>query len=291
MSVENIGWVQNTAIMGTTCPKTLDAALSKINAYNVKASAAKKLKQIIAVPGGDQYHHYPLISGLGGYNFGTKLNGSLDKNKVGLDNDLFMKNVAKFAVWQKSKIFGNYDGQGFGLTTNYGKGLAAATFTGPWSTNDIVALSKRASNPIKSIVCPFPTFVSGIVVRPFSGVQGLMMTKWAGQSGHASVSAAQAFINYAGSVANQNTYAKYAGVIPANKGAKASGLTTAHNVLLAGFKAAGTVATPMPNLPEAGAMWGAMGTALSKSLAKINPTKPATAWRQAAENLRDAVNG
>lgn len=289
MSVENIAWVQNVAIMGKTCPATLDAALATINAYQAKAKKAKKLVEKISIPG-DPYHHYPLLSGLGGYNFGQKLNGALDKNKVGLDNDVFLKNVGKFSVWQKSGALGYYNGQGFGLTTNYGKGLAAVAFTGPWNTNDIAALAVRKVNPIKSVLCPFPTIVKGIVSRPFSGVQGLMITKFAGATGHASTTAVQAFVNFAATAAQQNTYAKYAGVIPANLASKASGADAAKTAILAAFKAAGKVSIPMPNIPEAGNMWGAMGTAFSKSLAKTNPSKPSIAWRQAAENLRDAVN-
>ena len=42
--------------------------------------------------GGDAYHMYPFFSGLCGYIFGTSTNGRLNPNKVGVDNDLFLKN-------------------------------------------------------------------------------------------------------------------------------------------------------------------------------------------------------
>jgi maltose-binding protein MalE len=289
MSVESAAWVQNTKIMGTKCPATFAEAEAKINAYK------GKLVEKISVPGNDPYHHYWMISGLGGYNFGYGASGGLDKNEVGLDNAKFLANAGVWTKWQKSGIVGNWTGKGFGLTNPYGMGQAAVVITGPWNTNDIVALSTRANTAktpqVKSVVCPFPTIVAGTVTRPFSGVQGLMITKFAGDAGHASVAAAQAFINYASSAANQTTYNELAGALAANKKSTANGKTAAHVAALSGFQKAAAVGTPMPNLPEAGAMWGVMSTALGKVLAKTKPSDPKTTWKQAAANLRAAVKG
>ncbi len=281
LSVENIAWVQNAAIMGKKCPTTLAGALATIAAYEKKTH--KKLAEKISVPGNDPYHFFPLASGLGAFVFGTNDDGSLNPKSVGFDNPTFLKNVKKFLpVWQKTHLFSNFAGKGAGSgnwdpNNNYATGKAAVIFTGPWYSTQIDALK------IKSVYCSFPSIVKGIVSRPFSGVQGLTVTKFA--DAHGVDAAAKAFVNFATTAANDTLYAKIANVLPANKAAKAP------NKTLQGFANAGAVSIPMPNIPQMNSVWGFMSQGWAKSLAKTNPTNPVQAWKDATQNIRDAIKG
>lgn len=284
MSVENISWIQNSAIMGTKCPATLNAALATIAAYEKKNG---KLVEKISVPGADPYHFYPVFSGLGGYVFGRTASGALDPNKVGLDNAKFLTNVAKYApIWQKNGLFSNYAGKGagaggFDLKGNFQTGKSAVLWTGPWNAAKVFSL--RDTKGLKLTFCPFPEIVPGIRSVPFSGVQGLMITKFA--AAHGNEAQAKSFLNFVAGAAQQTKYAAAALVIPANKTAKAPTST------LNGFKVAGIYAVPMPNIPQMNSVWDQLGSGWSKSLAKLNPSNPKTAWSDAADNVRDAVKG
>ncbi len=285
MTVENIAWIQNSAIMGTKCPATLNAALATMAAYEKKSGV--KLTEKISVPGGDPYHFYPIFSGLGGYVFGRSANGALDPNKVGFDNATFLKNIAKYApIWQKNGLFSNYAGKGagaggFDLKGNFQTGKSAVLWTGPWNAAKVFSL--RDVKGMKLTFCPFPTIVPGIKSVPFSGVQGLMITKFA--AAHGVEAQAKSFLNFVAGAAPQTKYADAASAIPANKSAKAPTAT------LNGFKGAGIYAVPMPNIPQMLLVWDAFGSAWSKSLAKQNPSNPKTAWSDSANNIRDAVKG
>jgi maltose-binding protein MalE len=285
MSVENLAWIQNAKIMGNTCPATLAAALKTIAAYEAKSGVT--LTEKISVPGADPYHFYPVFSGLGGYVFGRSANGALDPNKVGLDNAKFLTNVAKYApIWQKNGLFTNYAGKGagaggFDLKGNFQTGKSAVLWTGPWNAAKVFSL--RDVKGMKLVFCPFPSIVPGIKSVPFSGVQGLMITKFA--NAHGVEAQAKSFLNFVAGAAQQTKYAAAAMAIPANKSAKAPTAT------LNGFKNAGIYAVPMPNIPQMNSVWDQLSSGWSKSLAKQNPSDPKTAWSDAADNVRDAVKG
>lgn len=285
MTVENIAWIQNSKIMGTKCPATLNDALATIAAYEKKSGT--KLAEKISVPGSDPYHFYPVFSGLGGYVFGRTAAGALDPKKVGLDNAVFLKNVAKFApIWQQNGLFSNYAGKGagaggFDLKANFQTGKSAVLWTGPWNAAKVFSL--RDTKGLSLTFCPFPTIVPGIRSVPFSGVQGLMITKFA--AAHGVEAQAKSFLNFVAGAAQQTKYATAAMAIPANKAAKAPTAT------LNGFKTAGIYAVPMPNIPQMNSVWDQLSSGWSKSLAKQNPSNPKTAWSDAASNVRDAVNG
>ena len=285
MSVENIAWIQNSAIMGTKCPATLTEALATMTAYEKKSGVT--LTEKISVPGNDPYHFYPVFSALGGFVFGRSANGALDPNKVGLDNKTFLANVAKYApVWQKNGLFSNYAGKGagaggFDLKGNFQTGKSAVLWTGPWNAGKVFSL--RDVKGMKLTFCPFPEIVKGIRSVPFSGVQGLMITKFA--TAHGVEAQTKSFLNFVAGATQQTKYAAATMVIPANKSAKAPTTT------LNGFKNAGIYAVPMPNIPQMNSVWAQLGSGWSKSLAKENPSNPKTAWSDAANNVRDAVKG
>jgi arabinogalactan oligomer/maltooligosaccharide transport system substrate-binding protein len=141
----------------------------------------------------------------------------------------------------------------------------------------------RDTKGLKLTFCPFPTIVPGIKSVPFSGVQGLMITKFA--SAHGVEAQTKSFLNFVAGAAQQTKYATAAMAIPANKAAKAPTAT------LNGFKGAGIYAVPMPNIPQMNSVWDQLSSGWSKSLAKQNPSNPKTAWSDAASNVRDAVKG
>lgn len=272
ISVESIAFLQNIAMVGDKCFPTLDAFLAK-------AATVTGLTTPIQV-GNDAYHLYPMMSGLGGYVFGKKANGALDAGNIGLDTQALLKNSSIIDGWQASGLFQNYLGNYDGLTGLYGTGKAAAWMTGPWNTGAVKDMDSK--NGIKTKFCTFPAVVAGIKAVPFSGVKGLMVTKFAAEHGVAAQ--AKTFVStFMSTVKSQNTYAKVVQANPANKAAKNP------DPVLSGFGVTAATAVPMPNIPEMASVWGAMSDAWAKSLKKTDPTKAKTAFLQAASNIREAI--
>jgi len=272
LSVEAIAWLQNIALVGDKCFPTLDAFLAKANSL-------PELTTPIQV-GNDSYHFFPMLTGLGGYVFGKKPNGALDAGNVGLDTQALLKNSTIIDGWQGSGLFQNYLGNYDGLTGLYGTGKAAAWITGPWNTGAVKDMESK--NGIKTKFCTFPAIVPGIKSVPFSGVKGLMVTKFAAQHGVAA-QAKTLVTSFMSSVKSQNTYGKAVQANPANLKAKNA------DPVLSGFGVTAANAIPMPNIPEMAAVWGAMSDAWAKALKKVDPTKAKTAFLQAAGNIRESI--
>jgi arabinogalactan oligomer/maltooligosaccharide transport system substrate-binding protein len=272
LSVESIAFLQNTAMVGDKCYPTLDAFLAKAN-------TVAGLTTPIQV-GNDSYHMYPMLSGLGGYVFGQKANGALDPGNIGLDTQALLKNSSIIDGWQASGLFQNYLGNYDGLTGLYGTGKAAAWITGPWNTGAVKDIESK--NGIKTKFCTFPTIVPGIKSVPFSGLKGLMVTKFA--AGHGVSAQAKTLVTTVlSTVKAQNIYAKTVQANPANLKAKNP------DPVLAGFGVTSANAIPMPNIPEMGSVWDSMQAAWAKALKKTDPTKAKTAFLQAASNIRELI--
>lgn len=268
VQIENIAWIQNTTLMGDTCPATLDAAIAKFGTLS-------GLDTPVLV-GPDAYHFYPMFSGLGGYVFGSKANGALDADNIGLDNRTFLKNSAAIDSWQKSGVFANYGGSYD--AAQYKNSKAAVWITGPWNADTVKGITN-----FKSKFCAFPTIVPGIKSVPLLGGQGALVTKFA-KTHKVEAQARKFVINFLSTKATQEALSKVAFRAPANKLAKNS------DAFVNGFTAAAAGAVPMPNIPEMGSVWDAWSGAWSKSLRKTDPVVAKTAFAQGAATVRDLLS-
>lgn len=268
IQVENIAWIQNVSLMGSQCPATLDAAIARFNTLS-------GLDTPILI-GPDAYHYYPFFSGLGGYVFGTKANGSLDADNVGLDNRTFLRNATRIDEWQKSGLLANYAGSYD--SAQYKNGKAAVWVTGPWNADTIKGITS-----FQSKFCAFPTIVQGIRSVPLAGVQGAMVTKFAKDHG-VDAQAKRFVINFLSSKPSQEAISKANLRAPANRTARNN------DPFVAGFAVASRGAVPMPNIPEMSSVWDAWSGAWSKSLRKTDPVAARTAFAQGAATVRDLIS-
>src|SRR5215207_4348989 len=164
--LENVGLFVNTQL--AKVPKNWADLEKQALAFKRKGGGRVGI-DVQQGSGGDAYHMYPFFSGLCGYIFGTN-NGRLDKNKVGVDNKVFIKNSPLINRWNKeglisSKITGDT------ATQLFTSGKAAYWVTGPWN----IDTARKAGVNFKIVQVP----KIKCKAVPFLGVQGLMVTKFA----------------------------------------------------------------------------------------------------------------
>jgi maltose-binding protein MalE len=226
--------------------------------------------------GGDAYHMYPFFSGLCGYIFGTN-NGRLDKNKVGVDNKVFLKNSSLINRWNKeglisSKITGDT------ATQLFTSGKAAYWVTGPWN----IDTARKAGINFKIVQVP----KIKCKAVPFLGVQGLMVTKFA--SGHGVAAASKDFVaNYMAGAGPQFTLAQANNRFPANTAAG----KRVNDPALKQIGLASKNGVPMPNIPAMASVWGDLGDAWVKSTKGAGATPAKQAFQTAARNIRAKIAG
>src|SRR6266511_3180116 len=170
-TLENVGLFVNTSLVKV--PKTW-AQLEK-SALAFKRKSADNLA--IAVQqgaNGDAYHMYPFFSGLCGYVFGKTKGGSLNPSNIGLGSKAFLKNASLIDKWNReglitSKVDGSTAQHAFL------KGQAAFWITGPWNIDTV----RKAG--IKFQIIQVPKIKCR--AAPFLGVNGFMVTKFAGTHG------------------------------------------------------------------------------------------------------------
>jgi arabinogalactan oligomer / maltooligosaccharide transport system substrate-binding protein len=273
-ALENVGLVVNTRLVKV--PKTF--------AQFEKSALAFKRKSpdniALAVPqgsGGDAYHMYPFFSGLGGYVFGRTKNGSLQPNKLGVANRVFLKNAPMIDRWNRNGLINSK--VDYGTAKNaWLQGKAAYWITGPWEIDGI----KASGNPFRIIQLPKIKFRS----VPFLGVQGTMVTKFAQTHGVTTLAkdlVANEMMKASFQLDLERANLRY----PANKAAG----RRVNDPILRQFGAAGAGGVPMPNIPQMGSVWAELGGAWVKATKGSGATPARSAFGTAARNILDKIAG
>jgi arabinogalactan oligomer / maltooligosaccharide transport system substrate-binding protein len=246
--IENVALITNTKL--AKVPKTW-AELEK-SALAVK----KKTKSPVGISvqqgsGGDAYHMYPFFTGLCGYIFGRNSAGNLDPSDIGVANKKFLANAANIDRWNKVGLIRSSVTDGIAKSL-FLTGKTAFYVTGPWFLDDI----KKSG--LKFAVTPFPN--NKCTTSPFTGVGGLMVSKFAAEHGVESL--AKDFVaNYMMQAGPQTAHYAVGGRLPANLGAAAK----VTDPYLRGFSKAGAVGNPMPNIPQMASVWSDLGQAWVRS--------------------------
>jgi arabinogalactan oligomer/maltooligosaccharide transport system substrate-binding protein len=258
-------------------PKTFD----ELSTTALALKKAGKVTVPFAMPGGDTYHNEPLLTGLGGYIFGTNPNGTYNPKKVGLFNPTFAKNTSYIESWNKSGLLSSkvtYDIAKEAFKT----GKSPYWVTGAWELGTIRAL------PFKYAITAVPQIMKDITATPFLGAQGFMVTKYAAthgvQSGAASLVAE--YIPTAAAQAKIYALSKDQR-LPANIAANKT--IAVKNPRLAAFQKAGLGGQPMPNIPQMDSVWGATNKAWTDSLAGASAVPAKKAWAQAQATVVKAI--
>lgn len=272
VAVENVGLVVNTAL--ARVPTSFADFQKQALAFKKK----KKSNIALAVPqgsGGDAYHMYPFFSGLGGYIFGTNKAGNLDPSDIGLKAPRFLANASLIDQWNKSGLINSKIDYNTGKNA-FLKKQAAFWITGPWESDTL----KKSGLKFKIVQLPAIKYRSA----PFLGVQGFMVTKFAGQHGVESL-AKDLVGNYMMSSGSQQTLAAANGRFPANTLAG----KRVNDSVLKQFGAASTGGVPMPNIPQMASVWSELGGAWVKSTKGAGATSARTAFTVAARNIANKI--
>lgn len=202
------------------------------------------------------YMNYGIISAYGGYVF-KNTNGTLNTKDVGLGNAGAVK-ASAFLNDLRYKYNLVPEGVDGGAAKNaFTAGRLAMFLTGPWDMGDI----KKAG--IDYGIVPFPT-PPGATGKwsPFVGVQGTMMSAYSKNK-----AAAAQFAKIMSSSSAQIAFNKAGGRIPVSLSARTK---LKADPVVAGFGKAISMGTPMPNVPQMGAVWQPWSNAIAQSVQKAN---------------------
>ena len=287
-AVENVAVIVNNALIKKNPTTFAQLEATGLAAKKKLLAAGKKDALALAVQqgaNGDAYHMYPLFSGLGGYVFGSNGHGGLDQYNVGVANKKFLKNAPLIAKWNKEGLIrSSVDG---GIAQNsFSAGHAAYWITGPWqNTKNAQGHSTLGDLKFKYSIIALPTIVKGITPRPFSGVQGFYVTKFAKTHG-VDLAAKSLVTSLLTSQTVQTKLANSGGRAPANL--KAAAKVSDKNVRA--FSLASKFSVPMPNIPAMGVVWGPLATAWVQSTKGSGAVAPATAFKKALSTINKQIN-
>ncbi|MBX3083440.1 MAG: maltose ABC transporter substrate-binding protein [Anaerolineae bacterium] len=262
--VEAIGLYYNKDLVPEP-PKTFAEAVE----ISKKLVADGKVDQGIAIPQ-DSYHTYPIFSSYGGYIFGKDKDGNLNPEDVGVDSPGFIKGAEELDKLVKDKVFNS--------AVNYGeasdlfkKGRLAMWVTGPWELNNM-----RASG-INYGVAKIPAFDGP--ARPFLGVQGFMVSKYAKNLDLAKAFATEFIATQEVMQALYDAAPAVSAFLPVREANPDKDL--------AGFAESIADGEPMPAIPAMSAVWNSWGNAVT--LIYQQKEAPDKAMKDAAEAIRAEI--
>ncbi|MBB6097057.1 arabinogalactan oligomer/maltooligosaccharide transport system substrate-binding protein [Deinobacterium chartae] len=218
----------------------------------------------------DIYINYGVVSAYGGYVFKNN-KGTLDTKDVGIANAGATKAMAFL-----NDLRYKYNLVPQGVNNDVAKsafldGQLGMWLTGPWDMESI----KQTKIDYGIATLPTPPGASS-KWSPFVGVQGLVMNAYSKNK----VAAAK-LAKLLTSSSSQVSFNKAGGRIPASKSALAR---LKNDPVVAGFSKSVAAGTPMPNIPQMGAVWGPWTDAI-----KLATQKPGADYNGILDNALKQV--
>ena len=218
------------------------------------------------------FFSFPFISAGGGYIF-KDTNGTLNAKDVGLANAGAVKGVEFIKSLKDQDIVpGSTDRSA--AFTKMKEGKLAMTIDGPW------ALTELKQNNISYGIAPIPT-LNGKQPRPFVGAHGFIIRRSSKNKDLAKVLIEQYLVSKKGIISLYEADPRG----PARKDAIDE--LSKNNTDLKQFMESAKNGIPMPNIPAMGAVWNAMGAALSLSV--TGKEAPAKALEHAKTQILSQV--
>ncbi|MDX1456096.1 MAG: maltose/maltodextrin ABC transporter substrate-binding protein MalE [Marinobacter sp.] len=256
MAVESIGLIYNKDLL----PEP-PAAFEEIP--NIHESLAEQGKRAILWDYNNTYFTWPMLAASGGYIFGKDANGSVDVGDTGVNTDGAVRGASILASLIEQGVMPR--GADYGaMESSFNKGETAMMISGPWSWGNL------EKSGINFGVTTLPT-VNGEASKPMVGVMAATLNS-ASPNKDLAVEFLESYVLSVKGLSMVNDDVPLGAV--ANK-AFMEQLSADPNIK-ATFENA-RLGEPMPNVPEMGAFWSAMGPALQNI----------TSGRQAVE---DALN-
>jgi len=267
-ATENIALIYNTDLV-PTAPATFDEV--KTLSADIKAAGTKYgfLRQV-----GDPYHYYPIQTAFGGYIFGQNADGSYNADDLGLNSEGSVAALEWLnSMYEEGLLDRSANITGDLMLSAFQNGDAAMIISGPWALEGI-----RAAG-VPYAVANIPTGTQP--GAPFMGVQGFMVNAFSQnqllaqtflQSFVATDATMQAFFD------NDPRISAWLPVAQAIEDPD-----------LSAFAQAGTVAQPMPNIPQMNSVWGGQGDAIT--LVETGRLTPQEGADQAQTQVSNAIAG
>jgi maltose/maltodextrin transport system substrate-binding protein len=206
---------------------------------------------------GNFFFSFPLLSANGGYVFKNR-QGTLDTSDIGLDNSGAVAGATLLRTLVEQKVIPESTDRSIAFNL-FKKGELPFTIDGPWAVNDL----KKAH--INFGVAPLPLVGDGRP-RPFVGVHGFIIRR---SSPNKDV-AIEFIENYL--MTKQGIRSLYDSD-PRTPARRDVVEELKRDEILQGFLASAKQGIPMPNVPQMGAVWGAMGAALRSVITSKRPIK------------------
>ncbi|WP_161883173.1 sugar ABC transporter substrate-binding protein [Deinococcus alpinitundrae] len=250
MFAESVALLYNKALVPTP-PTTWDAflATAQKNTGNGKFGFLVDLS--------NAYANYGFFGAYGSYIFKNTA-GTLNVGDVGIANAGAVK-----AVSLMNDLRYKYKLVPEGITADVAKsafvdGKLAMIVTGPWDIGDI----KKAGINFGIANLPTPPGAAD-KWSPFVGVQGVILNAFSKNKVAAAQFAKSLVTNTA-----QVSFNQAGGRIPVSLAARTK---LKADPVVSGFSRAISAGTPMPNVPQMGAVWGPWGNAVTQSVQKASP--------------------
>lgn len=265
-AVENIAVLRNADIIPEPAANFDDMI--------AKGTAAGLMQPFVVEQGaeGNPYHLYPFQTAFGAPVFGSNADG-YDPTDLQLGN----AGGEAFAVWLGSQgkngtgVF-NTDIDGDIAKESFLSGKSAFWLTGPWNVGS--ALDAGINVAIDPI--PSPTDAAA---SPFAGVKGFFLSAESKNK----VAGNDFLVNFLGTEDVQLALFEAGNVLPA---LSAAADAASSDPIIAGFKAVGADAVPMPAIPAMGSVWQYWGIAQAEI---INGADPISTWQKLAADVQAAI--
>jgi arabinogalactan oligomer/maltooligosaccharide transport system substrate-binding protein len=262
-AIENIALIRNTELAPTP-PATWDELLEMSKDVDVKYP-------VLVQTGteGDPYTYYPFQTSFGAPVFEQNADGSYSPELA-----MGGENGEAYAQWLAEQ------GDNGTLSTDitydiaveaFAKGQSPFIVGGPWMIEQFADLD-LAINPV-------PT-AGDQPAQPFVGVQGFYVSA---QSDNALV-ANDFLVNFMATTEAQTALFEAGGRPPALTAAADAAST---DPIVAGFRAVGAEAVPMPSIPEMGSVWAFWGVTEANIL--TGKVDPAEGWQKMIADIEGAL--
>lgn len=219
----------------------------------------------------DPYHTYPFISAYGGYIF--EYDGGFNPNNLGLTTEGALKGLRILDEMYETGLIP----EGIDYSTSQGlftEGDAGMWMTGPWAISGI----KKAE--IDFGVTKIPP-MEGNQPKPFVGVNGFYLSSYAEDT----VLANEFLTNYIATEEVMTELYEKGNRPPVYKPVREK---AKDDPTTAAFLDSASVGTPMPNIPEMNATWGALTDKLQ--LISQQKQEPKAAMESAEEIIKQAIS-
>lgn len=194
------------------------------------------------------FFSFPLLNASGGYIFGENENG-LDASDVGVNHPGFIDGMNFLARLKKSELIPSSIDRGIAFE-KFKAGNLAYMIDGPWAIKDLEA----AKVPYRISILPT---LNQKPAKPFVGVHGFMIRR----SSENKLLAKELIEKYFLSPKGMKIFYQFDNRAPTHMEVL-SELSKSDSKLDI-YKKSAEVGVAMPNVPQMGSVWGAMGKALS----------------------------